>query len=54
MVEKVYLARQRNLLGEPQANLITSAAEPDKLSPFSGTNPIILLLLLLNFSFDFQ
>ena len=47
---KVYLARRRNLLGEPQANLITSGAEPDQFFPFSGTDPIILFILLLNFS----
>ena len=46
---KVYLAKRMNLLGEPQANLITSGAEPDKL-PFSGTDPIILFILLLDFS----
>ena len=31
-----------------QANLITSGAEPDKLYPFSSTDPIILFILLLN------
>jgi len=31
-MEKVYLARRRNLLGEPKANPINSVAEPDKLS----------------------
>ena len=46
---KVYLARWRNLFGERQANLITSGTEPDKLFPLSGTNPIILFILLLNF-----
>ena len=43
------LAWRRNLLGEPQANLITSGAKPDKPSQFSGINPITLL----NFSFRF-
>ena len=47
---KVYLAWQR----EPQVNLITSGAKPDKLSPFSGTDPIILFILLLKFTSDFQ
>jgi hypothetical protein len=37
-IEKVYLARRRNLLGEPKANPINSGAEPDKLSP--STAPI--------------
>ena len=32
-MEKVYLARRRNLSGEPKANPINSVAEPDKLSP---------------------
>ena len=32
-MKKVYLARRRNLLGEPKANPINSVAEPDKLSP---------------------
>ena len=44
------LKRWRNLLGESQTNLIASAAEPDKLSPFSSTNPIILFILLPDFS----
>ena len=46
----VYLARRRNLLGVPKANLATSGAEPDKRFPFIGTNPIILFILILNFS----
>ena len=33
-----------------QANLITSGAEPDKLSPLNGTNSIILFTLSFNFS----
>ena len=37
---KVYLARQKNLLIEPQANLVTSVAKPDEVSPFSGTSPM--------------
>ena len=41
---EVYPARCRNLSGKPQANLATSRAELDKLSPFSCTNPIILYL----------
>jgi len=32
-METVYLARRRNLLGEPKANPMNSVAEPDKLSP---------------------
>ena len=51
---KVYMKRWKNLLGEPQANPITSGAEPDKLSPFSSINPIILFILLLNFSHRFS
>ena len=51
---EVYLARWRNLLGEPQANMIISGAEPDKLFPFSGTDPIILFILLLNFCHRFS
>ena len=31
-IEKVYLARRSNLSGEPKANPINYAAEPDKLS----------------------
>ena len=42
---KVYLARRKNLLGEPQTSPVTSRDEPDKLSPFSSTNPIILFAL---------
>ena len=45
-----FLTRRRNLLGEPQANLITSVAKPDKFFPFSSTDPIIIFILLLNFS----
>ena len=37
-------------LGEPQANLITSGAERDKLFPYSGITPFILYILLLDFS----
>ena len=37
---KLYLARRRNLIGEQQMNLVTSGAERDELSPFSGTNPL--------------
>ena len=49
-MEKVNLARRRNLLGEPQENLITSGDEPDKLFPYRGTNPFILFIMLLDFS----
>ena len=59
---KVYLARRMNLLGEsrrnslgePQGNLLTSGAEPDKLFPFSDTDPVILFILLLIFSHRFS
>ena len=47
---KVYLARRMNLLGEPHAKLITFVAEPDKRFPFSGSDPVIPFILLLNFS----
>ena len=43
---KVYLERQSNLLGEPEANLMTSEVKPDKLSPFSGTSPIYIVFIL--------
>ena len=33
-MDQVFRARRRNLLGEPKANLINSAAEPKKLDPF--------------------
>ena len=36
----------RNSLGKPQVNLITSEAEPDKLSPFSCSNLINILFIL--------
>ena len=52
--EKDYLARPRNLLGELQANLITSGAEPNNFFPFSCTDPIILFILLFNFSHWFS
>ena len=41
---------------ETQTNLITSRAESDKLSPFNGTNPIILFIMLfkINVFIDFQ
>ena len=42
------------LIGDPQTNLITFRAAPYKLSPFSGTYPIILFILLLNFSYQFS
>ena len=51
-MEKFFSGNEVKLLGEPQANLITSGAEADKLSLFSGTNPIILYILF--FLIDFQ
>ena len=51
---KVNLAMRMNLLGELHAKLINFEAEPDKLFPFSGTDPIILFILLLNFSHRFS
>jgi len=48
-MEKVYLARRRNLSGEPKANPINSVAELDKLSSYKVlTCYFIYLVISLN------